>query len=157
MTINAVNIISLLCTSAYTHRLPCGFQPAAQLPEQRTSMFIRIIHAGCGFPPEVNNLEQGPNIPNTPFRRARRSPPVLAAAGCRCPCPTWLRQRSPQPSRAILRQPAFAVLLLLLQYPPDLALQVPFGFIKAYLTQTVGKHFREKLSLSKIDNVFVPV
>ena len=117
-----------------------------------------MIHTGCGFPPEASNLEQGPNIRNTPFRRARRSLPTSVAAGCRCPCPTWLWQCGPQPRRAILRQPAPAVLLLLLlRYPPDLTLRVPFGFIKAYLTQTVGKHFREKLSLSEIDNVFVPM
>lgn len=34
---------------------------------------------------------------------------------------------------------------------------MPFGFTKAHLAQAVGKRFREKLSLSEIDNVCVPM
>lgn len=80
--INVANIILLLCTSAYTHQLPCGFQPAAQLPDEHAH---QDNPCWLWFPPEATNLEQGLSISNTPFQRAWRSLPVSAATGYWCP------------------------------------------------------------------------
>lgn len=143
VTINAVNIIFLLCTCACIHQLS-RLHPAAQFPEQGISALIRRTHAGCALPPEAHNAEQSTQIPLDSFRNSSEELLPSVATGCGWACPGWPWQCSPQP-----RPPPACPAVLLLPCPPDLALRVPCGFIKACLTQTVGKHFREKLSFVK--------